>query len=182
MKKINVIFQNNNREFLKVFLEKEKVDFEIFNVVEYRNSDKFLDNVKNNDLDELKKDFNAQIFQSVDENIPTRLLIPSNFLSKEDWQKEYSLYHELGHYYSLDKDWVRKYHYFLEGNSDLKGELFKFPLEVEAEKYVFKNQRKLFKKNVDKACLNYLNQIKNQIGLISEKPLKILVTFMEFMK
>ena len=173
MKKINVITQDKDKDFIKTFLEKEKINFEIFDEVEYSNSNKFSDEIKNNDLNFLKKgNFNAQIFQSVDENISTRLLIPNSSSDKKDWQKEYDLYHELGHYYSMEKDLICKYYSFLENNAVLKGELFNLPFEVEAEKYVFEKYKEFFEKNANEVYLKYLSQIGNQLCLINEETIK----------
>jgi len=173
MKKINVITQNNEKNFIKTFLEEEKIDFEIFNEVEYINSNKFSDEIKKNDRELLKAgNFEAQILQSVNDNIPTRLLIPNSFSDKENYQKVYDIYHELGHYYSIEKDLVCKYYSFLENNTVLKGELFKLPFEIEAEKYVFKKHKEFFEKNADEVYLIYLSQIDNKIDLINEEMIK----------
>ncbi len=169
MKKINVILKNSDdKEFVKNFLKKEGVDFEFFDISEFEGSGTFSNEIKKNDLEKLQEErFDAQIFQSVDESVPTRLLIPDSFSEKEDWDKEYTLYHELGHYFSTENDLIRKYYGFLERHR-LSTELIRIPFEVEAEKCVFENHQELFNKHADAVYLNYLdmNQIRN-----SEAPL-----------
>jgi hypothetical protein len=173
MKKITVVIQNTyDKDFVGSFLKNEGLDFEIFDINQYDNSD-FPVFIVDRDLDLLKNNnnFDAQIFQSVDENIPTRLLVPNNFSEKEHWDKEYALSHELGHYFSMENDLIWRYYDFLEKAHLPQKELtqlIRIPFEVEAEKYVFEKKRELFDEHADAVYLDYQNQLRTQIHLIDE--------------
>lgn len=182
MKKINVVFKNtSDAEFVNRFLEKEGADFEVFDISKFRDSGTFSDDIKRNDLGKLQEEgFDAQLFQSVDENVPTRLLIPGSFSEKEDWDKEYTLYHELGHYFSIENDLIREYNAFLEEcniPANLLTQLIRIPFEVEAEKYVFENHQELFNKHANEVYLDYSNQVRDQIRLIDENSIKDVGNF-----
>lgn len=172
MKKINVICKKENNKFIREFLKSEKIDFKIFDLDKYKKSEKFEDNIKNNDLDKINKpEFNAEILQSIEEKAPTRLLIHNDFYHKEYWEKEYTLYHELGHYYSINEKFIFNYYKYLEENK-LEGELYNIPLEIEAEKYVFNNYKELFDKNSEDTYLKYSEQIKDNLEKINNNSIK----------
>ncbi len=172
MKKINVIADKEMHSFIEKFLEDRSVDFSVDTVESYSKRNDINDHIKENDLNLLKQGyFNAQVFQSSYQEVPTRLLVPKEFSSLKDWSKEYSMLHELGHFFSLKNNLIFDYYKYLEENN-LRGELFNIPFEIEAEKYVFENNKKLFEKNANAVYFNYLRQIKDIIGKINSNSIR----------
>jgi len=166
-KKIFIVAPNPEFDFIIKMLLNQRVIFcSPKTSDDMINNEDIPNNIIANDLYVLKNGgFNAQVFQSVCGNIPTRLLIPDAFSELELWMKEYSILHEIGHYFSIDKKDIKNYYSFLEKNK-LYGQLYNIPLEIEAEKYVYKNNKKLFKRNADQVYLNYYTDLKNNIHKI----------------
>ncbi len=168
MKKIFVIASKNSFNFVRNVLSSKNIDFTIWDDEYYKKQKEMEKYIVDNDIALLKNEnFNAQLFQSVEKDIQTRLLIPNNFDSLDEWNKKYTLMHELGHYFSMNKNSVEKYYDFLEKNK-LIGQLYNIPLEVEAEKYVFMEDKKLFKNNANEIYYNYYQQLKDNIDGINQ--------------
>lgn len=177
MKNIFVIAPKDDFDLIQRILSTKKIDFIIWSFEDYKKQKEIKIEIKNNDINLLgKANFNAQLFQSVNEDIPTRLLVPKNFSSFETWNKEYTLLHELGHYFSINRILIGKYYSLLE-EKRLNGQLYNIPLEIEAEKYVFRENKKLFKKNADTIYLNYYRQIKENMKNIRENTIEIKENF-----
>jgi len=174
MRKIFVIAPEDNSNFIKEFLSTKVGNsaFVILSPEDYEKQKEIKQEIKYNDINLLEKaNFNAQLFQSANEDIPTRLLIPKKFNSFEIWNKEYTLLHELGHYFSMDKLLIAKYYSFLE-EKKLNGQLYNIPLEIEAERYVFEKNKKLFKENANRTYLDYYKQFKKNIKIIKDDAVK----------
>lgn len=161
--------------FIDNFLSNKGVDFVIWEDINYAENAKregIGQNIITNDEDNLKYGtFNAQVFQSADIAIPTRLLIPKIFDKLNGWEKQYSLLHEFGHYLSLNEVRIFDYYAYLEKNK-LYGQLYNIPLEIEAERYVFATDKTLFNRNADVVYYNYWEDIKNQGNHINKDSIK----------
>ena len=166
MKKIYVLFSQKKLDIVSTILNRYNIDYELYSIDEYMNNSNLPYNIIINDIKTISDDyFWAKIFQSFEENIETRLLIPNEFYSKDIWGKEYTLIHELGHYFSLENKLVFEYQKIFESNYSiletmLWTELYTIPLEIEAERFVSINRFELFEKNIEEVYLNYYEQIK----------------------
>jgi len=164
MKKLWVIVNKVSLDKSTISKHLDDCSFEIIDIKKLESStDIFSQAIILNDKKlVLNPTFEAKLMQSADEKIPSRLLIPDSFDNLEDWKKQYTMLHELGHYLSNQNEIILKYIGILE-KKELYNEIYMLPLEIEAEKFVMKTNYDLYLQNFSEVYSNYFLQIKEAI-------------------
>lgn len=166
MKKLWILVDNIDPDEieLKKFINDDDIEYEIIDVDALsKRKDQFTQEIIDNDTKLVKKpNFEAKLLQSSSDRIPTRLIIPDSFARHEPWNKEYTILHELGHYYSSEDEKIISYYSILESKR-LYSEMYNVPLEVAAEKIVKDKKYDLFVTHCLEVYAKYYQQIKELV-------------------